>query len=148
MASRVTSAEYRALAEVRHQIRRFLSFSEASARSVDLEPQQHQLLLAIRGLPAGAEPTIGRLAERLQLQHNSAVDLVNRSVEKQLVRKKSSPLDGRQVHVEVTARGLRVLEKLAVAHRTELRSAARTLIGALSALMETETDRVRARERA
>ena len=51
-----------------HRIRRFLNFSEAGARAVGLEPQQHQLLLAIRGLPAGQTPTVGRLAERLQVR--------------------------------------------------------------------------------
>ena len=44
-------AEYRALAEFRYQIRRFLHFSEEQVRSLGLEPQQHQLLLAIKGLP-------------------------------------------------------------------------------------------------
>jgi len=131
----VTDTEYRALAEVRYRIRRFINFSEASARSVGLDPQQHQLLLAIRGLPAEASPTVGRIAERLQIQHHSAVELVNRSVEKGLVRKKAGHRDRREVLLEVTARGRRLLEKLAVAHRTELRSVAPALSGALSALV-------------
>jgi len=134
----ISSAEYRALAELRHRIRCFLTFSEASARSVGLEPQQHQLLLAIRGLPEDAEPTIGNLAERLQIQHNSCVDLVARSVDKELVRKEAHEVDRRQVCVSLTPRGRRLLEKLAVAHRRELRTAARALITSLSALMDAE----------
>jgi DNA-binding MarR family transcriptional regulator len=137
MPATVSLKEYRALAELRFQIRRFVAFSEASARSVNLEPQQHQLLLAIRGLPDGVEPTIGCLAERLQIQHNSAVDLVIRCVERQLVRKQPSPMDGRQVQVVLTVKGIRVLEKLAVAHRTELLTRAPALIGALEALAGT-----------
>ena len=61
----ISDTDYRALAEFRHHIRRFLRFSEDAARAAGLEPQQHQLLLAIRGLPQGTEPSIGELAERL-----------------------------------------------------------------------------------
>lgn len=138
MPSRVTQAEYRALAQARYQIRRFLNFSEASARAVDLEPQQHQLLLAIRGLPEGASPTIGRIAERLQIQHHSAVELVRRSVDKGLIRKRPSGLDRREVLLEITARGRQLLEKLAITHRTELRSLAPALLEALSSLVPVE----------
>ena len=54
--------EYRALAEFRYQVRCFLHFSEEQARSNGLEPRQHQLLLAIKGLPRGKKATIGELA--------------------------------------------------------------------------------------
>jgi len=134
----VSDAEYRALAEVRYRIRRFINFSEASARSVGIEPQQHQLLLAIRGLPEDAAPTVGRIAERLQIQHHSAVELVNRGVEKGLVKKKPGERDRREVLLDLTPRGRRLLEKLALAHRTELRSFAPILLDALSALVHQE----------
>ncbi|MGE0398453.1 MAG: MarR family transcriptional regulator, partial [Kofleriaceae bacterium] len=61
---KLTDAEYQALAELRYRLRTFLAFSENEARSVGLEPRQHQLLLAIRGLPAGERPTIRTLADR------------------------------------------------------------------------------------
>ena len=70
--------DYRALAEFRYQLRRFDRFSERAARAVGLEPQQHQLLLAVKGMPAGVHATIGLLAERLQVQHHTAVELVDR----------------------------------------------------------------------
>ena len=135
MPTRIRPGEYEALAEIRYRIRRFLVFSEASARDVGVEPQQHQLLLAIRGMPEGTPPTVGHVAERLQLQHNSTVELVNRSCEKGLVEKRAGAGDRRQVHLQITARGLRLLEKLAVAHRTELRKAAPALVEALMALV-------------
>ena len=131
----VSQSDYRALAEIRYRIRCFLNFSEASARAVGLEPQQHQLLLAIRGLSDGTPATIGRIAERLQIQHHSAVELVNRSTEKGLVKKRASERDRREVLLDLTARGRRLLEKLAAAHRTELRSVAPALVGALSELV-------------
>ena len=130
----VSDTEYRALAEARYRIRRFLNFSEANARAVGLEPQQHQLLLAIRGLPQDAQPTIGVLAERLQIHHNSAVELVNRSSARGLLQKRPGQRDRREVLLTITARGRRLLEKLAVRHRAELRSVAPTLLGAIAAL--------------
>lgn len=138
MGARIRSADYRALAEIRYRIRRFLVFSEASARAAGVEPQQHQLLLAIRGLPADSPPTVGRLAERLQIQHNSAVELVSRACENGLVEKRASAADRREVRVEITARGKHLLETLAVAHRTELRSTAPALVEALMALLADE----------
>ena len=135
MAPRIRHAEYEALAEIRYRIRCFLVFSEASARGAGVEPQQHQLLLAIRGMPEDIPPTIGRVAERLRLQHNSTVELVNRSCENGLVEKRASDGDRREVKLQITARGLRILEKLALSHRTELRKAAPALVDALSALV-------------
>jgi DNA-binding MarR family transcriptional regulator len=131
----VSPAEFRALAEVRYRIRCFLNFSTESARSAGLEPQQHQLLLAVRGLPADLAPTIGVLAERLQIQHNSAVELVRRSVERGLLTKRTSDRDRREILVELTPEGTKLLESLAVAHRTELRSTGPALLVALSALL-------------
>src|SRR5580765_42488 len=71
-----------AMAELRYQIRIFLRFSENAARQAGIEPQQHQLLLAVKGLPHGSKPTIGVLAERMQLQPNSTVGLIDRLVER------------------------------------------------------------------
>src|SRR5205823_4503579 len=65
---------FRAMAEFRYQIRRFLRFSETAARQAGIEPQQHQLLMAVKGLPEGLKPTISVLAERMQLQRNPSND--------------------------------------------------------------------------
>lgn len=135
MPRRVAEPDYRALSEIRYRIRRFLNFSEASARGVGLEPQQHQLLLAVRGLPEGEAPTVKRIAERLQLQHHSVVELVRRCTENGLVTKRPSDHDRRAVLVEITPRGEELLEQLAVAHRTELRSMAPALLGAMATLL-------------
>jgi DNA-binding MarR family transcriptional regulator len=90
-------AGYRALGEFRYQIRRFLQFSAEAARAHGIEQQQHQLLLAIAGLPEGRRPTIGELAERLQIQHHSAVELVNRLAERDAVRREHAGDDRREV---------------------------------------------------
>jgi DNA-binding MarR family transcriptional regulator len=129
---KITDTDYKALAEVRYQIRRFLHFSEQAARTAGLEPHQHQLLLAVRGFE---KPSIGVLAERLQIQHHSAVELVDRLVERRLVSRSRAPSDRRQVIVELTPRGEAELEKLATCHLAELRDNGPALLGALEAVI-------------
>ena len=53
-----TKFDYQALAQFRYEIRRFTNFSEQAARDAGIEPQQHQALLAIEGLPATQRATI------------------------------------------------------------------------------------------
>ena len=134
--SRATStAEYQALAQIRFLIRRYLNNSEKAARSVGLEPQQYMGMLALRGLPPDEEPTIRGLAERLQIQHHSAVELVDRMEKRGLFRRERSTKDRRQVHVFVTSRGEKLLSRL-VRHRiAELRVSAPELARALQAVL-------------
>jgi len=127
-------AEYRALAEFRYQIRRFLHFSEEQVRGLGLEPQQHQLLLAVRGLPQGAAATVGELAERMQLKHHSAVELVDRLEKRGCVTRSSAREDKRQVLVQLTPAGSEALEKLSLAHHQELKSAGPRLAKVLRSL--------------
>src|SRR5215469_14122267 len=104
--------DYQALAEFRYQLRCFLHFSEQTARLAGLEPQQHQLLLAIRGAPRGKHPSVGELAERLQLQHHSTVELINRTVERGLLERRRDSEDQRRVLIHLTRQGDAVLERL------------------------------------
>ena len=129
---RITAREYRALAELRYVIRKFLGFSAKAARAASVEPQQHQLLLAIKGLPPDLRPTISVAAERLQLQHNSAVELVKRSIEQGLLERRGNKNDHREVLLRVTPSGERLLRRLSLAHRSELRAAAPVLLQALA----------------
>ncbi len=117
----IKQSEYEALASFRHSLRQFLRFSEEAAQSVGLTPHQHQALLAIRGFPGRQRITIGELAERLQIKHNSAVELVNRLAEENLVIRESSEKDHRQVYVTLTERGSDLLEQLAATHKQELK---------------------------
>jgi len=126
-------AEYRALAEFRYQIRRFLQFSAEAARAHGLEPQQHQLLLAIKGLPDSARPTIGELAERLQIRHHSAVELVNRLAGHGAVRREQASGDHREVLIRLTRGGEALLRRLSLAHHDELETSGPLLAKALTA---------------
>jgi hypothetical protein len=49
MSTEIRTEQYRALAELRHQIRQFLSEGDRAARAAGLEPQQYLVLLMIRG---------------------------------------------------------------------------------------------------
>jgi len=128
-------SDYRALGKFRHQIRLFLHFSEAAARAEDLEPQQHQMLLAIRAWDEPDAPTIGALAAHLLLKHHSAVGLVDRLVQHGLVERVRDEDDRRQVRVHLSAEGQAKLARLSSAHREELRSSGPVLVNALGALL-------------
>jgi DNA-binding MarR family transcriptional regulator len=124
--------DYEALADFRYEIRRFLNFSEDAARAAGIEPQQHQALLAIKGQTAGIDTTVGVLAQRLQIRHHSAVELSGRLERRGLIRRSRRGVDRRQVQLQLTPRAERLLAKLSLTHRDELRSAEPRLIRALS----------------
>lgn len=114
--------DYEILAEFRYTLRLFLRFSEAAALKHQLTPQHYQALLAIEGYPSKNWVTIGELAERLQIASHSAVGLVDRLEKMNLVGRKRSPEDKRQVRVLLTSHGLKIFQKLYRHHREELKS--------------------------
>jgi DNA-binding MarR family transcriptional regulator len=131
MEKALTTPDFQALAEFRYRIRRFLRFSEEAARAAGLEPRQHQLLLAIKGLPKGVRPRIGELAERLQIQHHSTVELVNRLSAGGYIRRRRGGEDRREVLLSLTPKGEKVLLELTLTHRAELRTQGPVLLSAL-----------------
>lgn len=132
----ITLADYQALGEFRYQIRRFIRYSEQVAREAGIEPQQHQLLLAIKGLPQGKSATISTLAERLQIQHHSAVELVDRLEERGMVERSRDENDLRRVLVKLTSQGEEMLRNLSHHSLTELRSIGPSLVVSLQALLK------------
>src|SRR6267378_47250 len=108
MPSEITSAEYRALAELRYLIRKFVGEGDAAARAAGLEPQQYLLLLALRGLPEG---------------HG-------------YVRRSRNRDDRRRVLVTLLPRGEKLLEQVARDRIGELRASGAALVNAISALLE------------
>ena len=141
----ISGNDYRALAEFRHQLRRFLRASEQAARDAGLEPQQHQLMLAVKGMPDDAVPTIGSVAERLQIQHHSTVELVDRLVKHGYILRKQGGEDRRQVLLQLTARGEKLLQRLASYHRQELRTAMPEFFQVMQGLLAGSAKSPRAR---
>ena len=133
---KLSRPEYKALAEFRYQIRRYLRYMEEKARGRGYHPQQYQLLLAIEGLPDGKTPSIKTLAERMQLNHNSTVELVDRCEKRGLLRRTRESMNRREVTLAATPAGIRMMEDQASASRAELREIGPVLFASLQRLME------------
>src|SRR5258708_33608197 len=103
MGKKISSAEFRALAELRYRIRLFLKEGDSAARVAGLEPQQYLMLLAIRGLDPETPPKIQTFAERLALKHHSAVELVDRLEERGDLKRVGSRKDSTQGLVTVVS---------------------------------------------
>jgi len=120
MPRRLDHESYTRLLEFRTGLRRFLHWSEQQAEAIGLTPAQHQLLLAIRGHPQPAGPTIRDTAGYLQLKHHSVVGLVDRAEDLGLVRRARDAEDHRVVRLHLTAKGTVALERLSALHIQEL----------------------------
>ena len=136
MASRTKVPDFKAMAELRYQIRRFLRFSEETARDIGLEPQQYQLMLVLKGPPVGFRGRMGEVAERLQIQHHSTVELVDRLERRGMVRRRRGTEGRREVLLELTPKGEKVLRELAIRHREELRLVGPEMVTALRKIMK------------
>src|SRR5258708_25713451 len=131
----LTPDDYDALAEFRYLLRKFLRFSKDLLRtSGDLNPEQYEALLAIKAFASPGGLTILQLSERLQVRHHSAVNIVDRLVERRLVTRQAGERDRRHRHVELTAKGEKMIEELAAIHRKEIRSRGPEMIKALEHL--------------
>lgn len=135
---------HQALAEFRHQLRVFLQSSEAAAHQAGIHPQQHQLLLAVAGVPSGVSPSIAYAAERLGLKHNSVVELVDRCEAEGLLQRTTDPADGRRVCLRISQRGQGVLNALSQMHLRELYSQGPNLIEALQQVLRNDMNTARA----
>jgi DNA-binding MarR family transcriptional regulator len=132
---KLTLSDYQALAEFRYQIRRFLHFSERAVNDAGMERGQYQMMLAIKGMPAGVRPLIRALADQMQIRHHSAVEMINRLEAGGFVRRTRAEKDRREVLLVLTPKGEKVLSELALHHREELRSAGPELVAALRRVM-------------
>ena len=132
---KLTKADYQALAEFRYQIRKFLHFSDHAVAEAGLERGQYQLMLSIKGMPSELRPRIRDLAQTLQIQHHSAVELINRLEAGGYVQRERSVEDRREVLLALTAKGEKVLSELALHHHEQLQDAAPQLVAALRRVM-------------
>lgn len=127
----ISVEQFRKLAEFRFQLRKFLQFSHAVAEHGGLRHQQYQLLQCVYGMPGELDPTIANVAARMLLKHNSAVELVDRTIEQGLLRRSPDPTDHRRILLRVTSFGERLLASLAGYHMQELDQAGPELIRSL-----------------
>ena len=117
----IGDSDYATLAAFRHSLRSFLAFSEEAARDAGLTPQQHQALLAVRGLESAHGVTVGILASHLLLKPHTAVGLVDRLVRADLLLRTPDTTDRRRVLLSLTSKAKEVLTLLTEIHLTEIR---------------------------
>ena len=135
---RLSREDIQRLAEFRFQLRRFLNFSHAAAEGAGLRPQQYQLLQCVSGMPDELDPTIANVAARMLLKHNSAVELVDRTIEQGLLKRVPDAIDHRCILLRVTSQGERVLASLATYHLEELDHAGPELIRSLRRVLSAK----------
>lgn len=136
MKKEISRDDYQALAEFRYELRKFIHFSEQTARAAGIEPQQHQLLLVVKGIAEEKLPAISYISERLQLQHHSTVELIDRLEEHGLVERHRDELDQRRVLIHITPQGEEVLQELSLHNLEELRTAIPSLVRSLNTLIK------------
>ena len=103
-------AELARAAAFRTELRRFLRRTDAVAVQAGLTSQRYDLLLMIRsagGVAAGVRMT--ELCELLQMQQTAVTELVKRTEEAGLIKRRPSREDGRVWLLELTAEGERRL---------------------------------------
>ncbi|RDJ09429.1 MarR family winged helix-turn-helix transcriptional regulator [Rhizobium grahamii] len=130
----LSEVDYEALANLRYRIRKFRQFSTKAAEKLGLTPQQHQALLAIKGLRSGAQMSVSMLAERLFVPAASAADLA-RSLEEHGyvivdVKQRRRPI------LRLTDKAEEILRRLTPAHLYEIREMAPELMLALRVLQD------------
>jgi DNA-binding MarR family transcriptional regulator len=133
--AKLSTADYRSLAAFRFEIRKFLAFSEQAARGAGIEPQQHQLLLAVRGLSADASPTIRMVAERLCVKHHTVVALTDKLERRGLLARERGAEDKRTVLLKLTDAGEAMLRELTTLHRDQLRTVGPAMVQALQTIL-------------
>jgi DNA-binding MarR family transcriptional regulator len=134
-AVRLDVAHLRLLAEFRFRLRCFLHVSQRAAEEAGLHNQQYQLLQCVGAMPEGMAPTITDVAARMLLRHNSAVELVNRSVEQGLLSRSGDETDHRRILLRVTPQGEHILASLAEFHTRELEQSGPELVRALNRIL-------------
>jgi DNA-binding MarR family transcriptional regulator len=138
----LTRAQMRRLAEFRFQLRKFLHFSSLAADFAGIRAQQYQLLQCIWGMPEELDPTIANVAARMLLKHNSAVELVDRTIEQGLLRRCPDPTDHRRILLRMTPQGEKLLGSLAAWHLRELEEAGPELIRSLRRVLLTPQQQI------
>lgn len=131
--------DYQALADLRYRLRRFLRVREVASRDAGIEPQQYLMLLQIKGIEGRQPATVRVLAERLQIRHHAAVQLVDRLVSRQMVERRREGRDRREVLVCLSPAGEKLLRVLASRSVDELTLEAPQLVSSLRRLIVQST---------
>lgn len=130
----LSETEYEALANLRYRIRKFRQFSGKAAEKLGLTRQQHQALLAIKGLGAGGRMSLSALSDKLFLSPTEAAELAASLQEAGHVTIEAK--QKRRPVVMLTAQAEELLRRLTSAHLYEIREMAPELMQALRMLQD------------
>lgn len=131
--SELTDDDYRRQLEFRLGLVRFLKWNRQQTAQARITPTQHLLLLVIRASGTNGGPTVGDVADALELRHHSVVELVDRAEQAGMVERARETRDGRPVvRLRLTSRGRRTLERITRANREELRRVSPQLLKLLT----------------
>jgi DNA-binding MarR family transcriptional regulator len=112
-----STRDYRTVALWRDVLREFIHFSNTDMKRQGITLLQYQVLLEIVScVETKDDMTVGLLAIRLHMRHNSVVVLINQLVHKGHVRRIPSPHDRRSMLLQLTPKGKRTLDKLVHGH--------------------------------
>ncbi len=89
-------------------------------QATNITPLQYLLLLHIKGFPGRSFATVGGARSPFAGEAHGVVALVRRCEEHGFVERRTGAEDRRRVEIHLRPEGERLLEHLAVLHRTEL----------------------------
>ncbi len=130
----LSDIEYEALANLRYRIRKFREFSGKAAERLGLTRQQHQALLAIKGLGAGGRMSLPDLAGKLFLTAAETAGLAASLQEAGHVTIEAK--QKRRPAAVLTGQAEELLRRLTSAHLYEIREMAPELMQALRMLQD------------
>ena len=113
MPQQPTDSDHQRLLEFKTSLERFLHWSEEQAAAQARTAAHHQPLLAIKGHPGEAGPSIGDVAGYPLLRHHSTVGLVDLVEANGLVQRAPDPDHRSIVRLTLTDEGTRRLGALA-----------------------------------
>jgi DNA-binding MarR family transcriptional regulator len=116
----IRDADYARLLTVRTRLRQFERWSAEQAAAHGLTASQHQLMLAVRGHPNPAGPTISEVADYLLIRHHSAVELADRSEKAGLIVRSRDTADHRSVRLQLSHDAAQILAALSSVHLEEI----------------------------
>ena len=120
--------QYQAQAAFRCALRTFERFAETQVRQEGVTPQQHLVLVVVRGHRSFPRVSLNELSDSLKLSQSATSLLVERCVQRGLVEREEDPEDRRRVAIWLTDRGQEVLDRVMAENRRRLASLRQDLL--------------------
>lgn len=116
-----SSEKYKAVTAWQAVYREFAAENRRVLKQLDISGQQYAVLLEIFCSPEPDGPTVGQLANHLQVGHNTAVQVVNKLCLKGYANRSRREQDKRKAYLNLTPKGRAALSKIVAADHDALR---------------------------